>query len=115
MEELSEIIHRGRNDYLIIRTARQLKDRHSDEVTDDLGINSDDMATNSGLKYQSVIIILHHLKVGVEETNQSSLNKGATIMSKGATIMSERTTFRSAMTGRSMILVLRAALSPSVL
>jgi hypothetical protein len=29
--------------------------------------------------------------------------------------MSERTTFRSAMTGRSMILILIAALSPSVL
>jgi len=58
----------------MIRTARQLEDRHSDEVTDDLGINSDDMATNGGLKYQSTIIILHHLKVGVKETNQSSVN-----------------------------------------
>jgi hypothetical protein len=74
MEELSEIIHRGRNDYLIIRTARQLEDTHSDEVTDDLGINSDNVATNNGLKYRSTIIILHHLKVGVEETNQSSVN-----------------------------------------
>jgi hypothetical protein len=61
MEELSEIVHRGRNDYLIIWTDRQLENRHSDEVTDDMGINSDDMATNGGLKYQPVVIVLHHL------------------------------------------------------
>jgi hypothetical protein len=46
---------------IIIRIARQLENRHFDEVTDDLGINSDDMATNGGLKYQPVVIVLHHL------------------------------------------------------
>jgi hypothetical protein len=49
MEELSEIVHRGRKHHLIIRTAGQLKDWYADEVTDDLGINSDDMPVNSGL------------------------------------------------------------------
>jgi hypothetical protein len=61
MEELSEIVHRGRKHHLIIRTAGQLKDWYSDEVTDDLGINSDDMPVNSGLKYQPTVTILHHL------------------------------------------------------
>jgi hypothetical protein len=37
------------------------------------------------------------------------------ILSRGATIISEWTTFRSAMTGQSIILAPRAALSPSVL
>jgi hypothetical protein len=58
MEELSEIVHRGRKHHLIIRTAKQLKDWYSDEVTDDLGINSDDMPVNSGLKYQPMVIVL---------------------------------------------------------
>jgi hypothetical protein len=61
MEELSEIVHRGRKHHLIIKTAGQLKDWNSDEVTDDLGINSDDMPINSGLKYQPMIIVLRHL------------------------------------------------------
>jgi hypothetical protein len=30
-------------------------------VTNDLGINSDDIACNSGLKHQPTVIILHHL------------------------------------------------------
>jgi hypothetical protein len=49
MEELSEIIHRGRKHHLIIRTAEQIKDWNAYEVTDDLGINSDDVPVNSGL------------------------------------------------------------------
>jgi hypothetical protein len=61
MEELSEIVHRGRKHHLIIRTTGQLKDWYSDEVTDDLGINSDDIPVNSGLKYQPTIIVLCHL------------------------------------------------------
>jgi hypothetical protein len=61
MEELSEIVHRGRKHHFIIGTARQLKNWYSDEVTDDLGINSDDMPVNSGLQYQPTIIVLCHL------------------------------------------------------
>jgi hypothetical protein len=61
MEGLSEIFHRGRKHHLIITTAGQLKDWYSDEVTDDLGINSDDMPINSGLKYQPTVIVLRHL------------------------------------------------------
>jgi hypothetical protein len=37
MEELSEIIHRGRKHRLIIRIASQIKDWNAYEVTDDLG------------------------------------------------------------------------------
>jgi len=61
VEELSKIFHRRRKHHLIIRTARQLEDMYSDEVTDDLGINSDDMASKGGLKYLPVVIVLHHL------------------------------------------------------
>jgi hypothetical protein len=61
MEELSKIVHRGRKHHLIVRTGRQLKDWYFDEVTDDLGINSDDMPVNSGLKHQSTVIVLRHL------------------------------------------------------
>jgi hypothetical protein len=35
MEELSEIVHRGRKHHFIIGTARQLKNWYSDEVIDD--------------------------------------------------------------------------------
>jgi hypothetical protein len=34
---------------------------NSYEGIDDLGINSDDMAVNDGLKHQPVVIVLHHL------------------------------------------------------
>jgi hypothetical protein len=78
VEELSEIVHRGRNDYLIIRTATQLENRHSDEVTNDLGINSDDMATNSGLKYQPLVIVLHHLYVGIEKSDKPGVDNTGT-------------------------------------
>jgi hypothetical protein len=60
-EKLLEIIHGRRENNLIVRAARYLEDRNSDEATDDLGINSDDMAINDGLKHQPVIIVLHHL------------------------------------------------------
>jgi hypothetical protein len=60
-KKLPKIIHGRREDNLIVRAARYLKDRNSNEATDDLGINSDDMAINDGLKHQSVIIVLHHL------------------------------------------------------
>jgi hypothetical protein len=56
-----EIFHRRRDDDLIIWTARELENRYSNELTDDLGINSDCMPANSGLKHQSAVIVLHHL------------------------------------------------------
>jgi hypothetical protein len=74
MEELSEIVHRGRKHHLIIRTAGQIKDWNAYEVTDDLGINSDDVPVNSGLQYHPTIIILHLLQVGIEESDQPGEN-----------------------------------------
>jgi hypothetical protein len=47
-------------------------------VTDDLRINSDEMACNGGLKHHSMIIILHHLQVGVELLNQSGVHHTST-------------------------------------
>jgi hypothetical protein len=67
MEELSEIVHRGRKHHLIVRIGRQIKNWYPDELTDDLGINSDDVSVNSGLQYHPTLIILSHLKVGIEE------------------------------------------------
>jgi hypothetical protein len=47
-------------------------------LTDDLGINSDDMAVNGGLKHHPMVIVLHHLKVGIEESDQPGIdNTGA--------------------------------------
>jgi hypothetical protein len=43
MKELSEIIQRIREYHLIIRAARNLENRYSYELTDDLGINYDSM------------------------------------------------------------------------
>jgi hypothetical protein len=67
MEELSEIVHRWRKHHLIVRTSRQIKARYPDELTDDLGINSDDVFVNSGLQYHPMLVILSHLKVVIEE------------------------------------------------
>jgi hypothetical protein len=67
MEELSEIVHRWRKHHLIVRTGRQIKDWYSEEPTDGLGIYSDDVSVNSGLQYRLMLIILSHLKVGIEE------------------------------------------------
>jgi hypothetical protein len=67
MEELSKIVHRGRKHHLIVRIGRQIKDWYPDELTDDLGIYSDDVSVNSGLQYHPTLIILSHLKVGIEE------------------------------------------------
>jgi hypothetical protein len=47
-------------------------------VTDDLRINSDEMACNRGLKYYSMIIILHHLQVGIEQLDQSGVHHTST-------------------------------------
>jgi hypothetical protein len=78
MKELSEIVHRGRKHHLIIRTAGQIKDKKAYEVTDDLGINSDDVPVNNGLQYHPTIIILRHLKVGIEESDQPGENNAGT-------------------------------------
>jgi hypothetical protein len=74
MEELSKIIQRGRKNHLIIRATRHLKDQDTDKVTDDLVINSDDMVCNGGLKHQPTIIVLHHLKVGVEKSDKPGVD-----------------------------------------
>jgi hypothetical protein len=66
IKKISEIIQRRRYDHLIVRAARDLKNRHSYEVTDDLGINSDSMSIYSGLKYHPTIIIPNHLKEAIE-------------------------------------------------
>jgi hypothetical protein len=47
-------------------------------MTDDLRINSDEMACNGGLKHHSMIIILHHLQVGVKELDQSGVHHTST-------------------------------------
>jgi hypothetical protein len=67
MKEFSKIIERRRYDHLIISAARDLENKDSYELTDDLGINSDSMPSNSGLKHQPVVIILYHFKVGIEQ------------------------------------------------
>jgi hypothetical protein len=74
VEKLSEIIHRWRQYHLIVRAGRQLENRNSNELTDDLGINSDSMPKNSGLKHQPAIIVLHHLEVGIEKSNQPGVH-----------------------------------------
>jgi hypothetical protein len=78
MEELSEIIHRGRKHHLIIRTVKQIKDWNAYEVTDDLGINSDDVPIKNGLQYHPMFIILRHLQVGIEESDQPGENNAGT-------------------------------------
>jgi hypothetical protein len=69
MKELSEIVHRGRKHHLILRSTGQIKDWNTYEVTDDLGINNDDVPVNSGLQYHPTIIIMRHLQVGIEESD----------------------------------------------
>jgi hypothetical protein len=60
------IIQRRRYDHLIVRAARDLENRHSNELIDDLGINSDSMPIHSGLKHHLAVIILNHLEEGIE-------------------------------------------------
>jgi hypothetical protein len=66
VEKLSKIIHRRRKYHLIVRALRYLENRNSNDLTDDLGINSDNMPSNSGLKHQPAVIIPNHLEVGIE-------------------------------------------------
>jgi hypothetical protein len=60
--------------YLIVWASRNLEHWDSNDVTDDLRINSDDMTYNGGLKHQSTIIVLHHFQIGVEEFYQSGVH-----------------------------------------
>jgi hypothetical protein len=78
MEEFPEIIQRWRQHYLVVGAGRNLKHWDSDDVTDDLRINSDEMACNGGLEHHSMIIILHHLQVGVEQLDQSGVHHTST-------------------------------------
>jgi hypothetical protein len=67
MEEFPEIIQEWRKHHLIVWAGRNLDHWNSDDVTDDLRINSDEMACYGGLKHHSMIIVLHHFQVGVEQ------------------------------------------------
>jgi hypothetical protein len=129
VEELLKIFHRRSQDHLIARASRYLENKNSNDLVDDLGINIDNMPKNSWLKHQPVVIVLYHLEIGIEKSNQPSVHHtGATVKippmigldSVMYTIQrshhnTDQTTFHSAMTGRSIILALRAALSPFVL
>jgi len=77
-EEFPEIIQGWRKYHLIVCAGRNLEHWDSDDVTDDLRINSDELAYNGGLKHHSMIIILHHLQVGVEQLDQSGVHHTST-------------------------------------
>jgi hypothetical protein len=66
VENFSEIIHRWRKYHLIVKAHRQLENRDSYELTDDLGINSDNMPSNNRLKHQPAVIILNHFEAGIK-------------------------------------------------
>jgi hypothetical protein len=66
MEKFSEIIHRRRQNYLIVWTGRNLEHRHPDELIDDLRINSDTMPFHRGLKNHPTVIILYNLVISIE-------------------------------------------------
>jgi hypothetical protein len=74
LKEFPEIIQGRRKHHLIIWAGRNLEYRDSDDVIDDLRINSDDVTCHGGLKHQSTIIVLHHFQVGVEELYQSGVH-----------------------------------------
>jgi hypothetical protein len=78
MKEFSEIVQRRRDHHLIIRATRNLENRYSYELTDDLGINSDSMLAYNRLKQQPVVIILKHLEVGIEQSNQPGVHNTGT-------------------------------------
>jgi hypothetical protein len=78
MKEFSEIIQKRRNHHLVIRAARNLENRNSYELTDDLGINSDSMPSNNRLKHQPAFIILNHLEVGIEQPDQPGVHNTGT-------------------------------------
>jgi len=74
MEEFPKIIQGWRKHHLIVWAGRNLEQRDSDDVTDDLRINSNEVAWNGGLKHHSVIIVLHHFQVGIEQLDQSGVH-----------------------------------------
>lgn len=78
MEKLSEIIQRMRDYHLIVKAAKHRKNRNSYELTNDLGINSDSMPSNNGLKHQCTVIILNHLEVGIEQPDQPGVHNTGT-------------------------------------
>jgi len=80
MEEFPEIVQGRRKHHLIVWAGRNLEHLDSDDVTEDLRINSDEMACNGGLKHHSTIIVLHHFQVGVEEFDQSGVHHTSTAM-----------------------------------
>jgi hypothetical protein len=66
MKEFSEIIQRWRQDYLIIWTGKNLEYWHPDELTDDLGINSDNISVHRRLKDCAMMISLNNLEVCID-------------------------------------------------
>jgi hypothetical protein len=74
VKELSEIFHRWRKYHLIVRARRQLENRNSNELTDDLGINNNSMPKNRRLKHQPAVIVLYHLEVGIEKSNHPGVH-----------------------------------------
>jgi hypothetical protein len=78
LKEFPEIIQGRRKHHLIVWAGRNLEHWDSDDVTDDLRINSDDVACHGGLKHQSTIIVLHHFQIGVEKLYQSGVRHTGT-------------------------------------
>jgi uncharacterized protein YjiS (DUF1127 family) len=78
VEKLSEIIHRRRKYHLIVRARRKLENTDSYELIDDLGINSDNMPSNSRLKHQPAVIILNHFEVGIKQLDQPGVYNTST-------------------------------------
>jgi len=78
MKEFSEIIQRRRDHHLILKAARNLENRYSYELTDDLGIISDSMPAYNRLKHQPTVIILNHLDVGIEQSDQPGVHNTGT-------------------------------------
>jgi hypothetical protein len=88
MEEFSELVHRGRKHHLIVRTGREIKNSYPNEVTDDLGIHCDDMPVNGGLENDPTLIVLSHLKVGIEESDEPGENNASTCRAVNEMILS---------------------------
>jgi hypothetical protein len=78
MEEFPKIIQGWRKHHLIVWACQNFEHWDSDDVTDDLRINRDEMACNEGLKHHFVIIILHQFHVGVEQLDQSGVHHTST-------------------------------------
>jgi hypothetical protein len=66
LEKFSEIIQRMRQDYLIVWAGRKLKHRHSNDLTNDLRISSDNMSFHRGLKNHPTVIILNNLEISIK-------------------------------------------------